>query len=103
MKSRWPLVAALLFGHDRLRPAFATLDGWRLAVLADSGIWLFERDGGGFLARPGHWLSILAKRAEGITFAGDDLMVVNEQGEMFRIAAKPPLNQDRRPRKIGER
>jgi len=89
---------------DRLRPAFAALDGRRLAVLTYSGIWLFERDGdGGFLARPGHWLPIAAKRAASIAFVGDDLMVVNEQGEMFRIASKPPLNRDWRSRKIGER
>ena len=87
-----------------MRLAFTTLDGGLLAVLTYSGIWLFERDGGGgFLAGPGHWLSIAAKRAESITFVGDDLMVVNKQGKMFRIAARSPVNRDWRPREIGER
>lgn len=88
--------------------ADASTDGRQLAILTYSGIWLFERgDSGGFFRRSsqwlsGHWLPIAAKQAEGITFAGDDLMVVNEQGEMFRISAKPSENQGWRLRKIGE-
>jgi hypothetical protein len=66
-------------------------DGRRLAVLTYSGIWIFTRAGDGDRFLSGtrqriafpHWS---LQQVEGLAWSGEEeLMVINEQRDMFRI------------------
>ncbi len=64
--------------------ADCTPDGRKLAVLTYTAIWVFESDGddnwfeGSIL-----WLPISAKQCEAICWNGDQLIITNEQMEIF--------------------
>ncbi len=62
-------------------------DGRQLAVLTYTGIWVFESDDGSdnFFAGKVRVLPIIAKQCEGICFDGDQLVITNEQREIFRV------------------
>lgn len=72
--------------------ADASDDGRQLAVLTYGHVWLFTIPGpdGALLSGPVYRRPIMAKQVEGICFDGESLLLVNEQGEIFR------LNTDRR-------
>ena len=64
-------------------------DGKKLAVLTYYGVFLFERKGEeNWFKGKAKWLPIKAKQCEGICFDGDDLIITNEQMELFRIQEK---------------
>ena len=66
--------------------ADAAADGYRLAVLTYTSIWLFETEGGEeyFQGRI-RWLPIRAGQCEGICLDEDSLLLSNERGELFRV------------------
>ena len=68
--------------------ADATSDGNKLAVLTFNSVWLFEVEGNSddyFRGRIS-WLPIQAKQCEGICFDGNNLVISNEQRDLFELA-----------------
>ncbi len=62
-------------------------DGRQLVVLTYTGIWLFESEDGSdnFFAGKIRVLPIIARQCEGICFDGNQLVVTNEQRDLFRV------------------
>ena len=66
--------------------ADASIDGKRLAVLTYNNIWLFEADTPEeFFTGKISYKEISAKQCEAICFDNDDLLITNEQTEIFRL------------------
>jgi len=67
--------------------ADASRDGTKLAVLTYRNIWFFEvkENSDDFFHGKIFWLPISAKQCEGICFDGNDLLISNEQTELFRV------------------
>ena len=66
--------------------ADASLDGTKLAVLTYTSVWLFESETDDYFHGKFSWLPISAKQCEGICFDGDNLIITNEQMELFEIS-----------------
>lgn len=64
-----------------------SLDGTRLAVLTYDAIWVFEVDAASdsFFEGSVYWLPIQAKQCEAICFDGDELLIANEQRDLYRV------------------
>ncbi len=77
--------------QGKVTAADATPDGNRLAVLTYNAVWLFEvpDSSDNYFAGKIFWLPIFAKQCEGICFDGDQLLICNEQKELFPL----PLDQ----------
>ena len=65
--------------------ADATPDGHKLAVLTYSGIWVFEADSDDWFHGSVWWRPISARQCEAICWNGDDLVVTNEQKDIFIV------------------
>lgn len=66
--------------------ADASVDGKKLAVLTYNNVWFFEADSPEeFFTGKISYKNIYAKQCEAISFDGDDLMITNEQTELFRL------------------
>jgi len=67
--------------------ADASEDGTKLAVLTYNNIWLFEveKNSDDYFHGIISWLPISAKQCEGICFDENDLLISNEQTELFRV------------------
>lgn len=67
--------------------ADATPDGNRLAVLTYGAVWLFEVSGSSdeYFNGKISWLPIKAKQCEGICFDGNNLIISNEQRDLFEL------------------
>ena len=89
VKETIPTLVATFEVGGMVTGADVSADGKQLAILTYGDIWLFSLSspGGDILAGPVYRRSIMAKQVEGISFDGDALMLVNEQGELFRLSA----------------
>ncbi|MDP8202618.1 MAG: hypothetical protein P9M11_10835 [Candidatus Tenebribacter burtonii] len=65
--------------------ADASIDGTKLAVLTYDNIWVFEADDGDYFNGKISWLPITANQCEAVCFDGDDLIITNEQMQLFRL------------------
>jgi len=72
---------------DQVTAADASIDGVKLAVLTYSAIWLFElaENSDNYFNGNVFWLPIHAKQDEAICFDNDNLLLANEQSELFNI------------------
>lgn len=77
--------------RDQVTGADASADGKQLVVLTYSGVWLFEKPAANddYLRGKISWLPISARQCEAICFFGENLIIGNEQRELFKI----PLSQ----------
>jgi hypothetical protein len=74
--------------------ADATPDGHLLAVLTYSSVLIFERpaDSDNWLSRPIGRIRLdprWTEQCEGLAWSGNDLLIINEEGETFRIEYPP--------------
>ncbi len=71
----------------RVSAADIAPDGKKLAVLTRNAVWLFETVGApeDFFRGSIRWLPVKAGKCEGICFDGNELMIVNEKGKLFRL------------------
>jgi len=76
--------------HGQVTAADASIDGKKIAVLTYSAVWLFEMPDSSddYFAGKISWLPISANQCEAICFDGDNLLIANEQRELFKV----PLN-----------
>ncbi len=82
--------AAVLLGEfaigDRVTAADCSADGKSLAVLTRSAVWLFQTDDeDNFFQGKISFLPIEAGQCEGICFDNDELIIINEEGDLFQI------------------
>ena len=68
--------------------ADATADGKKIAVLTYNGIWVFTivLDSLNYFSGDISWLPIRAGQCEAICFDGDQLVISNEHGRLFKIS-----------------
>ena len=69
----------------RVTGADCSADGKWLAVLTYESVWVFEVKDGDFFGGKKYYLPIKADKCEAVCFDGDVLLIVNEEGEMFRV------------------
>jgi len=75
--------------NGQVTGADASYRGDRLAVLTYNAVWLFcAEKSNGFFKGKIFWLPILAGQCEGICFSGKNLMIINENRELFRVKIK---------------
>ncbi len=62
-------------------------DGRKLVVLTYSSVWLFEtrKKSDNYFNGKISWLAYKAERCEEICFDGDELIIVNERGDLFQL------------------
>ncbi len=66
--------------------ADASPDGNRIVLLTYASVWMFEADTDDYFRGKVWWLPIAARQCEGICFDGTDIMITNEQRQIFRVA-----------------
>ena len=73
--------------QGKVTAADATPDGQKIAVLTKNSVWIFERknESESFFTAPCRWSPIIAGQCEGICFDGDDLLISNEEGQLFQL------------------
>ncbi|PID28847.1 MAG: hypothetical protein CSB55_03595 [Candidatus Cloacimonadota bacterium] len=64
--------------------AEANADNTKIAVLTYENIWIFESNTDDFFNGKKYYLPITAKQCEGICWDGEDILITNEQCEIFR-------------------
>ncbi len=69
--------------------ADASDDGKMLAILTYGNVWLFISDDDDYFNGKIYYKAIRAKQCEAICIDGDNLMITNEQKELFRL----PINE----------
>ncbi len=81
-----PLIARMRM-PDGVSAADASPDGRRLAVLTYSAVWLFEKPHGSDNYFRGRTLRlpVEARQSEAICFDGSDLLITNEQRDVYRL------------------
>ena len=69
-------------------------DGHKLLVLTYTSLWLFESDTDDWFNGKISWLPISAKQCEAVCWSNDEIIITNEQTELFKIdpATLIPLN-----------
>jgi hypothetical protein len=60
-------------------------DNTRLAVLTYESIWVFESDNDDFFNGKKYFLPIKAKQCEAICWDEDDILITNEQRDIYRV------------------
>lgn len=73
--------------RDQVTGADASPDGSRLAVLTYSSVWLFEKPAASddYFQGKIFWLPISARQCEAVCFSGDNLIIGNEQRQLFKL------------------
>lgn len=72
--------------HGNVTGADCSIDGTKLAVITYNNIWLFEStEKGNWFNGKKLWMPISAKQCEAICFDGDQLIITNEQMEIFEV------------------
>lgn len=76
--------------HGQVTGAEASIDGKKVAVLTTNAIWLFEPKEGTENIFDGKisYLPIKAKQCESVCFDEENIIIGNEQGELFQIKQK---------------
>ncbi len=71
----------------RVTAADCSKDGKKLVVLTYNNVWLFEVDkGDDFFNGKKHWLPISAKQCEAISIEDNELIITNEQMDIFKLS-----------------
>jgi hypothetical protein len=65
--------------------ADASPDGSRVVVLTYGGLWVFEAETDDYFRGAIRWLPITARQCEGVCFDGPDIVITNEQRQIFRV------------------
>jgi len=75
-----------MVNFDNVTGADCSIDGTKLAVITYNNIWLFEStEKGNWFNGKKLWMPISAKQCEAICFDGDQLIITNEQMEIFEV------------------
>jgi len=82
--------------RDQVTSADASPDGSQLAVLTYSSVWLFKKPvaSDNYFQGKISWLPISARQCEAICFLDDNLLIGNEQRQLFKLPLSRliPLN-----------
>lgn len=65
--------------------ADASADGRRVVVLTYGALWVFEADTDDYFRGSIRWLPITAAQCEGVCFDGANIVITNEQRQIFRV------------------
>ena len=69
----------------RVTGADCSADGKWMAALTTKSVWLFELTNDDYFKGKKYYLPIKASKCEAVCFDGEAILIVNEDGEMFRV------------------